>query len=65
MFLGVGIMLVYGLYLSKNENLLSIGVLVVFVDIGVVVIVGMFIILVMYVVLNNGVEIFIFEGVLI
>lgn len=65
MFLGVGIMLVYGLYLSKNENLFSIGVLVVFVDIGVVVIVGMFIILVMYVVLNNGVEIFILEGVLI
>lgn len=55
MFLGVGIMLVYGLYMSKKEDLLSIGVWVVLVDIGVVIIVGMLIIFVMYVVLNNGV----------
>lgn len=65
MLLGVGIMLVYGFYLSKKENFFLIGVFVVLVDIGVVVIVGMFIILVMYVVFNNGVEIFMLDGVFI
>lgn len=65
MSLGVGTMLVYGSYLSKNENLPSIGASVALVDIGVAVIAGMLIIPSMYVALNNGVEIFTPEGALI
>lgn len=58
MSLGVGTMLVYGSYLSKSENLPTIGASVALVDIGVAVIAGMLIIPAMYVALNNGVEIF-------
>ncbi len=65
MSLGVGTMLVYGSYVSKHENLPSIGVSVALVDIGVAIIAGMLIIPAMYVALNNGVEIFTAEGVLI
>ncbi|MDB2330140.1 sodium-dependent transporter [Alteromonas sp.] len=65
MSLGVGTMLVYGSYLSKNENLPTIGASVALVDIGVAVIAGMLIIPAMYVALNNGVEIFTPEGALI
>lgn len=65
MSLGVGTMLVYGSYLSKNENLPSIGASVALVDIGVAVIAGMLIIPAMYVALNNGVEIFTPDGALI
>lgn len=65
MSLGVGTMLVYGSYLSKNENLPSIGASVALVDIGVAVIAGMLIIPAMYVALNNGVEIFTHDGALI
>jgi len=65
MSLGVGTMLVYGSYLSKSENLPTIGASVALVDIGVAVIAGMLIIPAMYVALNNGVEIFTPEGALI
>ncbi|MEW9796882.1 sodium-dependent transporter [Alteromonas sp. CYL-A6] len=65
MSLGVGTMLVYGSYLSKKENLPSIGASVALVDIGVAVIAGMLIIPAMYVALNNGVEIFNADGTLI
>ena len=65
MSLGVGTMLVYGSYLSKTENLPTIGASVALVDIGVAVIAGMLIIPAMYVALNNGVEIFTPEGALI
>ena len=65
MSLGVGTMLVYGSYLSKKENLPTIGASVALVDIGVAVIAGMLIIPAMYVALNNGVEIFTAEGSLI
>ncbi|WP_334029768.1 sodium-dependent transporter [Alteromonas sp. P256] len=65
MSLGVGTMLVYGSYLSKKENLPTIGASVALVDIGVAVIAGMLIIPSMYVALNNGVEIFTPEGALI
>lgn len=65
MSLGVGTMLVYGSYLSKQENLPSIGASVALVDIGVAVIAGMLIIPSMYVALNNGVEIFTADGSLI
>ncbi len=65
MSLGVGTMLVYGSYLSKSENLPTIGASVALVDIGVAVIAGMLIIPAMYVALNNGVEIFTAQGTLI
>jgi NSS family neurotransmitter:Na+ symporter len=51
MSLGVGTMLVYGSYMSKNENLPSIGAWVALVDIGVAVVAGMLIIPAMYVAL--------------
>ncbi|MBU2976901.1 sodium-dependent transporter [Alteromonas sp. C1M14] len=65
MSLGVGTMLVYGSYLSKQENLPSIGASVALVDIGVAIIAGMLIIPAMYVALHNGVEIFTADGALI
>ncbi len=65
MSLGVGTMLVYGSYLSKQENLPTIGASVALVDIGVAIIAGMLIIPSMYVALNNGVEIFTADGLLI
>lgn len=65
MSLGVGTMLVYGSYVSKHENLPTLGASVALVDIGVAVIAGMLIIPSMYVALNNGVEIFTADGALI
>lgn len=65
MSLGVGTMLVYGSYMSKNEDLPSIGAAVALVDIGVAIIAGMLIIPAMYVALNNGVQIFSDSGELI
>ncbi|QJR82605.1 sodium-dependent transporter [Alteromonas pelagimontana] len=65
MSLGVGTMLVYGSYVSKDENLPTIGAAVALVDIGVAILAGMLIIPAMYVALNNGVEIFTAEGALI
>ena len=65
MSLGVGTMLVYGSYVSKQENLPAIGASVALVDIGVAIIAGMLIIPAMYVALNNGVEIFSADGALI
>lgn len=65
MSLGVGTMLVYGSYVSKEENLPSIGASVALVDIGVAIIAGMLIIPSMYVALHNGVEIFSPDGALI
>lgn len=58
MSLGVGTMLVYGSYVSKNENMLLIGASVALVDIGVAFLAGLLIIPAMYVALNNGVAIF-------
>lgn len=65
MSLGVGTMLVYGSYVSKNESLPSLGASVALVDIGVAVLAGMLIIPSMYVALHNGVEIFSTSGALI
>ncbi|WP_340677677.1 sodium-dependent transporter [Paraglaciecola sp.] len=58
MSLGVGTMLVYGSYISKNEKLSTLGASVAFVDIGVAVLAGLLIIPAMYVALHNGVQIF-------
>lgn len=65
MSLGVGTMLVYGSYMSKKEDLPTIGAAVALVDIGVAIVAGMLIIPAMYVALNNGVEIFGDNGQLI
>ena len=58
MSLGVGTMLVYGSYISKNEKLPNLGAAVALVDIGVAVLAGLLIIPAMYVALHNGVQIF-------
>ncbi|WP_026374878.1 sodium-dependent transporter [Aestuariibacter salexigens] len=65
MSLGVGTMLVYGSYVSKSENLPTLGASVALVDIGVAILAGMLIIPAMYVALANGVEIFAADGSLI
>ncbi|MFT5313384.1 MAG: NSS family neurotransmitter:Na+ symporter [Paraglaciecola sp.] len=65
MSLGVGTMLVYGSYVSKDESLPALGASVALVDIGVAILAGMLIIPAMYVALNNGVEIFSESGELI
>lgn len=65
MSLGVGTMLVYGSYVSKRENLPTLGASVALVDIGVAILAGMLIIPAMYVALANGVEIFDQNGALL
>ena len=56
--LGVGTMLIYGSYISKKENLPTIGGVVALLDIGIAVLAGLLILPAMYVALANGVEIF-------
>ncbi|MDD9890799.1 MAG: sodium-dependent transporter [Gammaproteobacteria bacterium] len=56
--LGVGTMLIYGSYISKQENLPTTGGLVALLDIGIAVLAGLLILPAMYVALANGVEIF-------
>jgi NSS family neurotransmitter:Na+ symporter len=63
--LGVGTMLVYGSYISKEENLPTIGGLVALLDVGIAVLAGMLIIPAMYVAQTNGVEIYDDSGGLI
>lgn len=63
--LGVGTMLIYGSYISKKENLVSLGFFVALVDSGIAILAGMLIIPAMYVALHNGITIFDKQGVLI
>ncbi|NQV68916.1 MAG: sodium-dependent transporter [Pseudohongiella sp.] len=63
--LGVGTMLVYGSYISKDENLPVVGSLVALLDVGIAVLAGLLILPAMYVALANGVEIFDASGGLI
>lgn len=63
--LGVGTMLIYGSYLSDDENLPVVGGLVTLVDILIAVTAGFLILPAMYVALNSGVEIFTEGGTLI
>jgi neurotransmitter:Na+ symporter, NSS family len=63
--LGVGTMLIYGSYISKQEDLPVTGGLVALLDIGIAVLAGLLILPAMYVALANGVEIFDAEGGLI
>ena len=63
--LGVGTMLIYGSYISDDENLPLAGGLVTAVDIGIAVVAGFLVLPAMYVALNNGVEIFAADGSLL
>ena len=63
--LGVGTMMVYGSYISKNENLPKLGATVAALDIGIAVLAGLLVIPAMYVALHNGVTIFDEAGALI
>ncbi len=63
--LGVGTMLIYGSYISKEENLVSLGFSVALVDSGIAILAGMLIIPAMYVALHNGVTIFSPDGILL
>lgn len=63
--LGVGTMLIYGSYISDEENLPVVGGLVTLVDIFIAVMAGFLILPAMYVALHNGVEIFNASGALI
>ncbi len=63
--LGVGTMLVYGSYLSDEENLPLLGGVVTLVDIIIAVIAGFLILPAMYVALHSGVHIFNADGTLI
>lgn len=56
--LGVGTMMVYGSYISKKENLPTLGAFVATIDIGVAVLAGLLVIPAMYVALHNGVTIY-------
>ena len=56
--LGVGTMLIYGSYISDEENLPVVGGLVALLDIGIAVIAGLLILPAMYVAFSSGVEIF-------
>ena len=51
-------MLIYGSYISKDENLPVTGSLVALLDVGIAVMAGMLILPAMYVALNNGVQIY-------
>jgi NSS family neurotransmitter:Na+ symporter len=57
MSLGVGTMLIYGSYISDEENLPVVGGLVTLVDIVIAVLAGFLVLPAMYVALHNGVEI--------
>jgi len=65
MSLGVGTMLVYGSYVSRKENIVSLGRSVMLIDIGIAVTAGLLIIPAMYVAQENGVTIFNSDGTLI
>ena len=65
MSLGVGTMLIYGSYISNRENLVSLGISVTLLDIGIAVMAGMLIIPAMYVAQANGVVIYDAAGKLI
>ena len=65
MSLGVGTMLIYGSYVSEQENLVSLGRSVTLVDIGIAVLAGLLIIPAMFVAQKNGVQIYDAAGKLI
>ena len=63
--LGVGTMLIYGSYISDEDNLPLLGGIVTLVDVSIAVLAGFLVLPAMYVALHNGVEIFTAGGALI
>lgn len=63
--LGSGVMIIYGSYISKNENIVSLGVQVAMLDIAIAFLAGLLIIPAMYVAQAQGVTIFTESGSLV
>ncbi len=63
--LGVGCMLIYGSYMSSDENIVRVGAWVTLIDVGLAFVAGLLIIPAMYVAQHYGVEIFDKSGVLL
>jgi len=63
--LGVGTMLVYGSYISKNENLPSLAKSVTLMDVGIAVLAGLLILPAIFVAQANGLEIYSEDGQLL
>jgi NSS family neurotransmitter:Na+ symporter len=63
--LGTSVMVIYGSYISKKENMVSIGAQVTFIDVSIAFLAGLLVIPAMYVALEQGVEIFADDGSLL
>ncbi|WP_063381310.1 sodium-dependent transporter [Pseudoalteromonas luteoviolacea] len=63
--LGTSVMIIYGSYISKQENLVSLGAYVTLIDVFIAFVAGMLIIPAMYVAQAQGVEIFSASGELL
>ncbi len=63
--LGIGTMLIYGSYMSQQENIVSIGRSVTFLDVGIACLAGLLVMPAMYVAQNNGIPIYDANGELI
>jgi len=63
--LGTSVMVIYGSYISKNENLVSLGAQVTLIDVSIAFLAGLLIIPSMYVAQAQGVAIFSADGSLI
>ncbi|MEI5638346.1 MULTISPECIES: sodium-dependent transporter [unclassified Pseudoalteromonas] len=63
--LGTSVMIIYGSYISKRENLVSLGALVTLIDVFIAFVAGLLIIPAMYVAQAQGVEIFAADGSLL
>jgi NSS family neurotransmitter:Na+ symporter len=63
--LGTSVMVIYGSYISKKENMVSIGAQVTFIDVSIAFLAGLLVIPAMYVALEQGVEIFADDGTLL
>ncbi|AXQ97600.1 sodium-dependent transporter [Pseudoalteromonas piscicida] len=63
--LGTSVMIIYGSYISKKENLVSLGALVTLIDVFIAFVAGLLIIPAMYVAQAQGVEIFATDGSLL
>lgn len=63
--LGAGTMMIYGSYVSRKENIVTLGAYVTAMDVGIAVLAGLLIIPAMYVAQHNGIAIFTEAGNLI
>ena len=63
--LGTSVMIIYGSYISKKENLVSLGAYVTLIDVFIAFVAGLLIIPTMYVAQAQGVQIFSAEGALL